>query len=145
MDVWLDVWSQAACRGEDPEIFFPEVERGPGARELARAKAVCGGCPVALPCLEWALSTGQRTGVWGGTSESERRTLHRRLERRGVSLDISDRIGTRAERTDLHSAAGGKAPESEQSAAHNRTAVSTGPKRSVISSTRASEALSPLT
>ena len=30
-----------------------------------------------MPCLEWALATGQDAGVWGGTGEDERRALRR--------------------------------------------------------------------
>jgi WhiB family redox-sensing transcriptional regulator len=36
------------------------------------------------PCLTWALETGQDAGVWGGTSEDERRALKRRSTRAGV-------------------------------------------------------------
>ncbi|WP_037677179.1 WhiB family transcriptional regulator, partial [Streptomyces afghaniensis] len=34
------------------------------------------------PCLQWALDTGQSIGVWGGTSETERRALKRRAAAR---------------------------------------------------------------
>ncbi|WP_420855155.1 WhiB family transcriptional regulator [Rhodococcus koreensis] len=37
------------------------------------AKALCGSCPVQSECLRHALSVGERYGVWGGTSEGERR------------------------------------------------------------------------
>lgn len=72
---------RAACRDEDPELFFPVSEQGPGARQVAAAKAVCARCPVASACLAWALETGQDNGVWGGVSEAERRTLQRRKTR----------------------------------------------------------------
>ncbi|MDQ0490161.1 hypothetical protein QO019_005042 [Streptomyces thermodiastaticus] len=36
-------------------------------------------------CLEWALETGQSIGVWGGTSETERRALKRRIAARRSS------------------------------------------------------------
>jgi WhiB family redox-sensing transcriptional regulator len=39
------------------------------------AKAVCAMCPVRPECLTWALATGQDAGVWGGTSEEERRVM----------------------------------------------------------------------
>ncbi len=41
------------------------------------AKAVCESCPSLTPCLEFALMTNQDTGVWGGTSEDERRKLRK--------------------------------------------------------------------
>ena len=63
-----------------PELFFPVAAHGPGARELARAKAVCAACRVRRQCLQYALATHQLHGVWGGTSEDERQ-LHVRRER----------------------------------------------------------------
>lgn len=62
----------AACREADPELFFPVSARGPGAGEVARAKAVCAGCAVRRQCLQYALATRRAHGVWGGTSEEER-------------------------------------------------------------------------
>lgn len=67
----------AACRGEDPELFFPIGTAGPALRQAAEAKAVCGQCTVALSCLAWALSNGQDSGIWGGLDEEERRALRR--------------------------------------------------------------------
>jgi WhiB family redox-sensing transcriptional regulator len=68
---------RAACRTEDPELFFPTAtENTPyGQEELADAKAVCQRCPVISTCLVWALESGQEFGVWGGLSEGERRAL----------------------------------------------------------------------
>jgi len=71
---WRD---DAACRGLDPELFFPVGTAGPALLQIGRAKQVCAGCPVRAPCLDWALATGQDAGVWGGTSEDERRALRR--------------------------------------------------------------------
>lgn len=65
--------SEAACRGEDPELFFPVTETGPGARQAARAKAVCARCPVTSACLAYALDNGLAHGVFGGLTGSERR------------------------------------------------------------------------
>ncbi len=72
-------WRHAAlCRNEDPELFFPIGTTGPAASQVDQAKIVCSSCSVVDPCLEWALQTGQDAGVWGGTSEDERRMLKRR-------------------------------------------------------------------
>ena len=38
---------------------------------------ICGTCAVQAPCLEWALSTGQDAGIWGGMTEEERRAARR--------------------------------------------------------------------
>ena len=43
---------------------------------------MCRRCPSMDPCLTWALETGQDAGVWGGTSEEERRALTRRQRTR---------------------------------------------------------------
>lgn len=68
-----DWWRSAACREADPELFFPVSAHGPGAGEIARAKAVCAACLVRRECLQYALATRQLHGVWGGTTEDERR------------------------------------------------------------------------
>jgi WhiB family redox-sensing transcriptional regulator len=73
-----DWWLGAACRETDPELFFPVGAHGPGAIEIARAKAVCGVCRVRRQCLRYALATQQAYGVWGGLTESERQLYARR-------------------------------------------------------------------
>lgn len=78
-----DGWAaRGACRRSDPELFFPVSPAGPSADQAARAKLICTGCPVQPECLEFALDSGQDFGVWGGTSESERRKMRRRMMRR---------------------------------------------------------------
>ncbi|WP_306187520.1 MULTISPECIES: WhiB family transcriptional regulator [unclassified Streptomyces] len=75
MDHWRD---HAACRGQDPDLFFPIGTTGPALAQIEQAKAMCRRCPVQERCLEWALNTDQTIGVWGATTESERRALKRR-------------------------------------------------------------------
>jgi WhiB family transcriptional regulator, redox-sensing transcriptional regulator len=76
-------WRQnAACIGEDPELFFPVGTTGPALDQVEQAKAVCRTCPVIEQCLEWALASNQDSGVWGGMSEDERRALRRSRQRR---------------------------------------------------------------
>ena len=75
----MTTWAASgACRDSDPELFFPVTETGAAASQLARAKAVCAGCPVRDQCLQFALDSGQAFGVWGGTTGEERRRLRRR-------------------------------------------------------------------
>jgi WhiB family redox-sensing transcriptional regulator len=62
----------ARCVEVDPEIFFPE--RG-GSSKAARA--VCSECSVRQECLLYALTNREQFGIWGGTSERERRRLRR--------------------------------------------------------------------
>ncbi|WP_433297259.1 WhiB family transcriptional regulator [Pseudonocardia sp. CA-142604] len=73
----MDWRFRAACRTEDPELFFPIGSSGPALRQLAEAKAVCRRCLVLFQCRMWAFSTGQETGVWGGLSAGERRAMRR--------------------------------------------------------------------
>ncbi|MEU3144716.1 MULTISPECIES: WhiB family transcriptional regulator [unclassified Streptomyces] len=79
----MDDWrTRAACRDEDPDLFFPIGTSGPALLQTEQAKAVCRRCPVQQQCLDWAMESGQSLGVWGGTSETERRALKRRLKAR---------------------------------------------------------------
>ena len=70
--------SQAACRGLDPELFFPKRGERVGA-----AKAVCARCPVCAECLELGLE--EHLGVWGGTTEYERRRIRQRRQAEEVA------------------------------------------------------------
>lgn len=73
----VDWQVNAACNDVEPEIFFPE--RG-GSSKAARA--VCNECSVRDQCLEYALNNKEQFGIWGGTSERERRRLRRERARR---------------------------------------------------------------
>ena len=77
----MDWRHQAACRDEDPELFFPIGNTGPALLQIEEAKAVCRRCEVVDLCLQWSLESGQDAGVWGGMSEDERRALKRRAAR----------------------------------------------------------------
>jgi WhiB family transcriptional regulator, redox-sensing transcriptional regulator len=68
----VDWQTKARCTEVDPEIFFPE--RG-GSSKAARA--VCSNCDVRMQCLEYALNNKEQFGIWGGTSERERRRLRK--------------------------------------------------------------------
>lgn len=81
---------QGACRKEDPEMFFlPENSRMGTKRSLVlMAKKVCGTCPVIEECRNYALTTEQKFGVWGGLSEEELATAVRRRKRYAVRRDV---------------------------------------------------------
>jgi WhiB family transcriptional regulator, redox-sensing transcriptional regulator len=66
---WRD---QAACRGLDPDIFYPSSDE-----DADVAKSICAMCPVREACLEYALANRERDGVWGGATERERRRMIR--------------------------------------------------------------------
>ena len=78
---WQD---NGACRGADADLFFPE--RGASTR---RAKQICSECAVRVECLEYAICTGEKFGIWGGMSERERRRIRKErtiaASRRAVS------------------------------------------------------------
>ncbi|GAA2732409.1 hypothetical protein GCM10010360_18520 [Streptomyces nogalater] len=73
----------AACAGEETDLFFPVGTSADALIQTGQAKAVCARCPVRTECLSFALDTGQRDGVWGGLSETERRQLKRSRTRKG--------------------------------------------------------------
>ena len=69
--------AHAACADADCDLFFPIGVTGPAVPQIAAAKAVCARCDVQSTCLDFAIVTNQEYGVWGGTSEEERRLLRR--------------------------------------------------------------------
>ena len=70
----LAAWrEEAACRGADLEVFFPG--RGQSAEH---ARQICASCPVRRPCLDYAISHGITSGIWGGLTERDRRALRSR-------------------------------------------------------------------
>ena len=62
----------SACREAEPGIFFASTRDDERA-----ALVVCSTCSVADQCLDFALETRERFGVWGGTTERERKKLFR--------------------------------------------------------------------
>jgi WhiB family redox-sensing transcriptional regulator len=91
------------CMKVDPEIFFPELhpnevsEPGDQRRYKAavkNAKELCNGCVHLVPCLEYALLNAVE-GIWGGTTETERKHL-RRLRKinnpQSVTLFINEAV-----------------------------------------------------
>lgn len=80
-----DWMADASCRGMDPNLFVPRT-----TAEVQQAKRICNGvkatrttpgipaCPVKDQCLEYCLSIpGLVLGVWGGTSDRDRRVIRR--------------------------------------------------------------------
>ena len=88
----MDWRHRAACRDEDPELFFPIGNTGPALAQIEEAKKVCARCEVKDPCLQWALESGQEAGVWGGMSEDERRALKRRVARNRARMAELNRM-----------------------------------------------------
>lgn len=67
---WMD---DARCKKMSPDFFHPGP-KNVAAQEAAMA--VCCRCPVKAPCLARAMQLGtEALGVWGGTTEADRRRL----------------------------------------------------------------------
>jgi WhiB family transcriptional regulator, redox-sensing transcriptional regulator len=73
--------AEGNCADKPPGVFFPSDGVG-----VEIARRICSSCPVKQVCLEYALRNRIDHGVWGGTSERERRRIlrSRRLERSGI-------------------------------------------------------------
>lgn len=67
---------RAACAGISFPLFFPTTDTPLG--QVEKARSVCSACPVVYDCLEYALETNQVSGIWGGTTEEERKSLRRK-------------------------------------------------------------------
>jgi WhiB family redox-sensing transcriptional regulator len=78
---WMDYgppsWTaDAACR-EHRELEFVLLPRGVQPADVERCKSVCRSCLVGRECLSHALADDTLEGVWGGTSDRERRELRK--------------------------------------------------------------------
>jgi WhiB family redox-sensing transcriptional regulator len=72
------IWRERGrCKGADPDAFYPEDDEDP----CDEAKAICSICPVRETCLEHAITTREKIGVWGGYTARERRRLIRQRRR----------------------------------------------------------------
>jgi WhiB family transcriptional regulator, redox-sensing transcriptional regulator len=77
------------CAQTDPEIFFPRENYDHNGNvvsavyeNLSAAKGLCAQCPYKLACFEYSMKTPYIMGIWGGTTEADRRNAHRRNRRR---------------------------------------------------------------
>lgn len=82
----MDWLSSSACREADPDIFFPSAQDEPLPRQIARAKSICRGCSVVNECLQWALADPLMDGIFGGTTQGERRAIRRRRAAKRLSV-----------------------------------------------------------
>lgn len=89
---WVDMSWQTddrACRGMDTERFFVgsdiQNQTATPTPEQREVIAVCrSGCPVKAECLAHALKHGEQ-GIWGGTTDYQRRQIRRRAKRRKIA------------------------------------------------------------
>jgi WhiB family redox-sensing transcriptional regulator len=81
---FLEEGAVAPCSETDPEAFFPQENYlgekiGAGSYfNESGAKAICKQCPYKTACLAMALERNE-VGIWGGTTEAERRLMRRRI------------------------------------------------------------------
>jgi WhiB family redox-sensing transcriptional regulator len=79
----LTDWRESSrCKEMDPDLFFPVGTTGPALLQIEAAKAVCRQCNVRENCLGYALDSNQEYGIWGATTEEERRYMRRELTSR---------------------------------------------------------------
>lgn len=89
---WLE---RAACKGQPTQLFYPpetlsrlNVSQGNIDRqrqESAAALAYCQRCPVVDDCLRWALAVPEPCGIWGNTTDLERRRLRKQMRQRDAA------------------------------------------------------------
>ena len=72
---------QGHCIDSVTDYWFPAGSNPHATNDLEReAVAICKTCPVAVECLDYALSLGPTVqGVWGATTEADRRQLLREI------------------------------------------------------------------
>jgi WhiB family transcriptional regulator, redox-sensing transcriptional regulator len=77
------------CAQTDPELFFPRENYDHNGKfissaytNLSGAKELCGQCPYKMACFSYAMEQPYIDGIWGGTTELDRRNAQRRLRRR---------------------------------------------------------------
>jgi WhiB family redox-sensing transcriptional regulator len=66
----------ARCRGSDWQMFFP-TEHGSSTEDSREAKAICHQCKVETECRDYAVGDPSLKGIWGGTSDRERKAIRR--------------------------------------------------------------------
>jgi WhiB family redox-sensing transcriptional regulator len=67
---------RAACTGRNTNYWFPETKTA-NTPAAALAIQICNTCPVTTECLQHAMNTPETFGIWGGTTEQQRRGLRR--------------------------------------------------------------------
>jgi WhiB family redox-sensing transcriptional regulator len=71
----------AACADHPVDWWFPTS--GDCGSIVAEARRICHQCPVRVDCLDYALEHGIHHGIWGATTERERRRIRHQLRAAG--------------------------------------------------------------
>ena len=81
---------EALCRDADPKRnpWFPEGASSSNDRkfQVIHAKETCALCPHVDACRQWAVDHPDEVGIWGGTTEADRRKIRRGIEPRPLQL-----------------------------------------------------------
>ena len=110
-------WPNAACRKLDAKVafklFFPQEEtphdraRQPSSlqsmvggnitEEAREAVKICRSCPVVEQCRAYAVKHSYAAGIWGGTTQADRKRIRKnRGGRGGVFSDRTKKPNPRA-------------------------------------------------
>lgn len=92
---WYPQWhAKAACLGEyeaADNFFYGQDERGIrpslSAGQIKKAREFCAICPVLGECLETAIVSREKYGVWGGTTGRFRRQLFVMIDEGYMDID----------------------------------------------------------
>ena len=90
-------WRAAsACLDTDPDVFFPVAVGTAAGKQVARALRICQGCPVRRDCLDFAMRSGEKDGIWGGTTPEQRIRARRANNRRAAGRNWQETLEIRA-------------------------------------------------
>ena len=94
----FDEFGAPPCAEADPDAFYPvDINDGAGGAGNSKyynedgAKAVCKTCPYVMRCLLYAIENGE-PGIWGGTTESDRKSIRRSIRSGATAIQIEARI-----------------------------------------------------
>ena len=74
---------EGGCVYADTDLFFPVGSSMKAMKQANEAKAICMECPVVNECLDYAIRTNQDSGIWGGATEDERKSIRREYRKTG--------------------------------------------------------------
>lgn len=84
--------AEGACRGHDPELWFPLSS---GAEHATAAVGICQRCPLVATCLTYALSAAVDVGVWGAHTDRQRRPWLRAVSARRQEIVAEEAVKAR--------------------------------------------------
>jgi WhiB family redox-sensing transcriptional regulator len=90
-------WRAAsACLNADPDLFFPVAVGNAVSKQVSRALRLCQECTVRQHCLDFAMQSGEKDGIWGGTTPEERIRARRARNRRPAARNWQEESEARA-------------------------------------------------